>query len=66
MLAVEEVSCWAGVVEATREGRILVLVATEAESVVRRLLDADSTLRRLEVREAGLTEAFNELTREAA
>ena len=66
MLAVEEVSSWAGVVEVTREGRRLMLVATDAESVVRRLLDFDPALRRLEVREAGLTEAFNELTREAA
>ena len=65
-LTAEEVSTWAGVVEAAREGKRLVLVATDAEHVVRRLLDSDPTLRRLEVREAGLSEAFNELTREAA
>jgi hypothetical protein len=33
---------------------------------VRRLLAADVTLGRLEVRQAGLNEAFNELTKEAA
>jgi hypothetical protein len=54
------------VLEVAREGKRLVLVATDAENVVRRLLDADPMLHRLEVREAGLSEAFNELTREAA
>jgi hypothetical protein len=33
---------------------------------VRRLLAEDPALQRLEVREAGLSDAFNELTREAA
>ncbi len=65
-LTAAEVSGWAGVAGAAREGARLVLVATDAENVVRRLLDADPLLRRLEVREAGLSEAFNELTREAA
>jgi ABC-type multidrug transport system ATPase subunit/peptidoglycan/LPS O-acetylase OafA/YrhL len=65
-LTAEEVSSWAGVLEVAREGKRLVLVATDAENVVRRLLDADPMLHRLEVREAGLSEAFNELTREAA
>ena len=35
-----------------------------AESVVRRLLDADAALGELEVRRAGLAEAFTALTRE--
>jgi ABC-type multidrug transport system ATPase subunit/peptidoglycan/LPS O-acetylase OafA/YrhL len=65
-LAAEEVASWAGVVEVAREGRRLVLVATDPEDVVRRLLAADPMLRRLQVREAGLSEAFNELTQEAA
>ena len=42
------------------------ITATDAEGVVRRLLAADPALRRLEVRQAGLNEAFNELTKEAA
>ena len=41
------------------------ITATDAEGVVRRLM-ADTTLGRLEVRQAGLNEAFTELTREAA
>jgi ABC-type multidrug transport system ATPase subunit/peptidoglycan/LPS O-acetylase OafA/YrhL len=57
---------WPGVIEAQREGARLNIVASDAEGVVRRLLGEDPALRRLEVREAGLNEAFNELTREAA
>jgi ABC-type multidrug transport system ATPase subunit len=65
-LAPEVVASWDGVLEAREERGRLTIVASDAESVVRRLLAADATLRRLEVREAGLSEAFSELTREAA
>jgi ABC-type multidrug transport system ATPase subunit len=65
-LAVEDVRSWPGVTYATRDRARLNIVATDAESVVRRLLSEDTSLRRLEVREAGLSEAFTELTREAA
>ncbi len=61
-----DVRGWEGVVEATRDRGKLVITATDAETVVRRLLSVDATLRRLEVREAGLSEAFTELTKEAA
>ena len=61
-----EVRAWPGVVDAQQTQDRLHITATDAESVVRRLLAADTTLRRLEVRQAGLNEAFNELTREAA
>ena len=66
LLQVEVVKQWPGVIDAQRKGSRLNLVATDAEAVVRRLLAEDPGLRRLEVREAGLNEAFNELTREAA
>ncbi len=62
----EEVRDWPGVVEARVDRDRLVVTAIDAEAVVRRLLGADAMLRRLEVRQAGLNEAFNELTREAA
>ena len=63
-LPLDEVRAWPGVVEArTRPQERLHITATDAEDVVRRLLAADPTLRRLEVRQAGLNEAFNELTR---
>jgi ABC-type multidrug transport system ATPase subunit/peptidoglycan/LPS O-acetylase OafA/YrhL len=65
-LAADVVAGWPGVIEATRAGSRLNIFANDAENLVRRLLASDPDLRRLEVREAGLTEAFNELTREAA
>jgi ABC-type multidrug transport system ATPase subunit len=60
------VRSWDGVLDVAVERDRLVISTHEAETVVRRLLAADPALKRLEVREAGLTEAFNELTREAA
>jgi ABC-2 type transport system ATP-binding protein len=65
-LPAAEVGRWPGVVDVAGEPHQLCIVATDAEGVVRRLLSADPHLSRLEVRQAGLTEAFNELTREAA
>jgi ABC-type multidrug transport system ATPase subunit/peptidoglycan/LPS O-acetylase OafA/YrhL len=65
-LDVQVVKEWPGVLEAHRKGSRVDVVAADAEAVVRRLLAEDPGLRRLEVREAGLNEAFNELTREAA
>ncbi|HEX7342609.1 MAG TPA: ABC transporter ATP-binding protein [Rhodanobacteraceae bacterium] len=55
---------WPGVDQATREDKHLVITTACAESVLRRLLDADPALSELEVRRAGLAEAFVELTRE--
>ena len=65
-LSVEQVRGWAGVTDATRDRTRLNIIAADAEAVVRRLLTEDPALRRLEVREAGLAEAFAELTKEAA
>ncbi len=65
-LGAHEVGRWPGVVEARVERNRLHITAVDAENVVRRLLAADETLGRLEVRQAGLNEAFTELTREAA
>jgi ABC-type multidrug transport system ATPase subunit len=65
-LTAEEVRSWPDVIEVAIEDRKLRITATDAENVVRRLLASDSKLSRLEVRQAGLNEAFNELTREAA
>jgi ABC-2 type transport system ATP-binding protein len=42
------------------------VTASDAEGVVRRLLSVDAGVRDLEVRQAGLAEAFSELTKEAA
>ena len=65
-LSPEDVRHWPGVIDAQRDRDRLVITATDAEAVVRRLLANDANLARLEVRQAGLHEAFNELTREAA
>jgi ABC-type multidrug transport system ATPase subunit/peptidoglycan/LPS O-acetylase OafA/YrhL len=65
-LSADEVRGWPGVVAATFEQLKLRITATDAEGVVRRLLASDAKLTRLEVRQAGLNEAFTELTREAA
>ena len=44
----------------------LQITVVDAENVVRRLLAADAAVRDLEIRQAGLAEAFTELTKEAA
>jgi ABC-2 type transport system ATP-binding protein len=65
-ISAEQVRGWPGVSGATwQEGRLEV-EATAAEPVVRRLLEADAQLCELEVRRAGLAEAFVQITREAA
>jgi len=65
-LDVELVRSWTGVVEASRDEERLRLIVIDAEPIVRRLLEADQQLTHLEVRQAGLAEAFTELTKEAA
>ena len=65
-LTADAVRGWPGVTDATRDRTRLNIIAADAEAVVRRLLTEDPALRRLEVREAGLAEAFAELTKEAA
>ncbi len=65
-LALEEIRTWPGVDNATRDAQRVQITASNAESVVRQLLEADAELQELEVRRAGLSEAFTELTQEAA
>ena len=60
----ERIAEWPGVENASRDHQGLHITAANAESVVRRLLDADPELQELEVRRAGLAEAFTELTQE--
>ncbi|MEO8809831.1 MAG: ABC transporter ATP-binding protein [Rhodanobacter sp.] len=64
-LSLDSVRAWPQVREARREGERLYIAAANAETVVRRLLDADANLGDLEVQRAGLAEAFTELTRNA-
>ncbi|HTC45427.1 MAG TPA: acyltransferase family protein [Steroidobacteraceae bacterium] len=65
-LSADEVRLWPGVIEAIREAHKLVITTADAESVVRRLLAADASVRQLEVRQADLADAFTELTKQAA
>jgi hypothetical protein len=54
------------VLAATLDAQRLRLTVTDAEGILRRLFAADAQLSRLEVRQAGLAEAFTQLTKEAA
>jgi ABC-2 type transport system ATP-binding protein len=65
-LAIDEVRSWPDVVAITRDAGRLRITVVDAEDVVRRLLAADAEMRDLEIRQAGLAEAFTELTKEAA
>ena len=65
-LDVGVLAAWPEVLEARADGARLLLATERAESLVRRLLDADPSLSALEVRAAGLAEAFTELTRDDA
>jgi ABC-2 type transport system ATP-binding protein len=62
LLRAEDVAAWPEVVEARTEGDRLWMSTARAETLLRRLLAADATLADLEVRAAGLAEAFTELT----
>jgi ABC-2 type transport system ATP-binding protein len=65
-LAAEEVAAWPGVESARSDQHGLHVVTDSAEELVRRLISADNSLRDLEVRRAGLADAFAELTQERA
>ena len=59
-----EIAAWPEVVEARIDGERLCLATEHVEPLVRRLLAHDAQLSALEVRAAGLAEAFVELTRD--
>jgi ABC-2 type transport system ATP-binding protein len=65
-LSLEEVGSWDEVAEARVDGARLCLSTEYPELLVRRLLARDLHLSALEVRAAGLAEAFTELTRDDA
>jgi ABC-type multidrug transport system ATPase subunit/peptidoglycan/LPS O-acetylase OafA/YrhL len=65
-LAAEDVRTWPDVVAVEAGAQRLRITVVDAEPVLRRLLASDDCLRDVEVRRAGLSEAFVELTREAA
>lgn len=65
-LALEQIRSWPGVESVTRDQQGTHITANDAEALVRRLMAADEDLQDLEVRRAGLAEAFTELTQEVA
>ena len=68
-VALDEIRRWAGVVDAVRKPgtfEVVEVTTSNAEALVRRWLDADPHLSRLEVEQASLADAFTELTQEAA
>jgi ABC-type multidrug transport system ATPase subunit len=66
VLTVEEIRNWPDVESVTNEREQLQIVTTNSESVVRHLMVSDINLRELEVRRAGLAEAFAEITQEVS
>jgi ABC-2 type transport system ATP-binding protein len=60
------IAAWPEVADVNRQGSLTTITTPDAESVVRRLLAADPNLADLEVRRAGLSEAFAELTQDIA
>ena len=63
-LPLAEVAAWPEVAEARSDGERLCLSTEHVELLVRRLLAQGDSLAALEVRAAGLAEAFTELTRD--
>lgn len=65
-VSTEDLVGWPGVISASRAGGRLVITTANVEGVLRRLLATDLSVAHLEVQQAGLAEAFVELTKRAA
>jgi ABC-2 type transport system ATP-binding protein len=63
-LGIDAIRAWPDVLQVSDELGRRQIVTREAERVLRRLLDADAEVRDVEVRRAGLAEAFAEITAE--
>jgi ABC-2 type transport system ATP-binding protein len=63
-VTIEQISAWPDVETSTWDQNRLHLTVKDAETVTRRLLEADPHLRELEIHSAGLADAFAELTQE--
>jgi ABC-type multidrug transport system ATPase subunit len=64
-LSAELIASWPGVQTVSCERGRMQITASNAETVVKRLVVADADFQDLEVRSAGLAEAFTELTQES-
>jgi len=65
-LSVAQIAAWPEVADVRPDGARLCLATEQVEPLLRRLLAADPQLSGVEVRAAGLAEAFTELTRDDA
>jgi ABC-2 type transport system ATP-binding protein len=65
-LTEDQVRNWPNVVGVRGETGRLEITVVDGEDVLRRLLASDRSIRDVEVRRAGLAEAFVAITREAA
>ncbi len=65
-LAPSLVAAWPGVQSVNLDHGRMQIATSDADALVRQLISADSTMNGLEVRSAGLAEAFTELTQEVA
>jgi ABC-2 type transport system ATP-binding protein len=63
-LTMEHIQSWPGVESVVRDRELMHITVSDAETVTRRLLNSDESLRDLEVQRAGLADAFTELTEE--
>jgi len=63
-LSPELIASWPGVQSVSRERGRLEIIAGDSDTVIKRLALADANFLDLEVRSAGLAEAFTELTQE--
>jgi ABC-2 type transport system ATP-binding protein len=62
VLSLDAIRAWPEVMQVTGDGSRRQIVTREAESLLRKLLAADTDVRDIEVRRAGLAEAFTEIT----
>lgn len=65
-VSADDIRNWPDVVDVSFENDKFIITARNAEAVVRRLLQEDANLQNLEVKQAGLADAFVELVKEAA
>jgi len=65
-LNIAQIKQWPHIDSVGHDGQFLSIQTTDVESVTRRLLNEDHGLQQLEIKRAGLAEAFVELTKEQA
>lgn len=63
-LDIADIKQWSHIDSVSRDGQYLTIQTIDAESIARRLLNEDTGLQQLEIKRAGLAEAFVELTKE--